>query len=169
MPYQANLNGRAIAVDIEKRRPMLRINVGETTHAVTEARCPAAGDFEITIDGHIHRGWRYASADEVYVRIEGRTYVVGMPQFSGIAGAAGHSENDIRADMPGTTVSIHCSEGDSVTSGQPLITMESMKLQISMVAPRDGTILKIHYPINAPFDRGAVLVSLAPLDTGKPA
>ncbi len=167
MPYQAILNDRTIDVDIEKRRPILRVKVGNATHTVTEARCPAIGDFDITIDGHIHRGWRYATADEVYVRIGGRSYVVGVPQFGSAGGAAGHSDNDIRADMPGTVVSIHCAEGDVIASGQKLITIESMKLQVSMVAPRDGTVAKIHYVANTTFDRSAVLVSLAPLDSGK--
>ena len=167
MPYQAILNGRAIDVDIEKRRPTLRVKVGSASHGVTEARCPAVGAFEITIDGHIHRGWRYATVDEVYVRIDGRTYVIGVPQFGAAGSVAGHSDNDLRADMPGTVVSIHCVEGETIASGQKLVTIESMKLQVSMVAPRDGTVAKIHCAANTPFDRGAVLVSLDPLDSGK--
>jgi biotin carboxyl carrier protein len=164
MPYQAILNDKKIDVDIEKRRPMLRVSVGESTHTITEARCPAAGDFEVTIDGHIHRGWRYATADEVYVRMGGHTYIIGVPQFGGAGGAGGASENEIKAEMPGTMVSHHCKEGEAVTAGQKLVTIESMKLQVGLVAPRDGTVAKIHYAANATFDRGVALVSLVPLE-----
>src|SRR5438874_1507348 len=138
MPYQAILGDRTIDVDIERRRPMLRVSVGEAVHSITEARCPAAGDFEITIDGHIHRGWRYATADEVYVRIGGQTYIIGVPQFAGAGAGHGASDNEIKADMPGTMVSLHAAEGEAVTSGQKLVTIESMKLQVGMVSPRDG-------------------------------
>ena len=162
MPYQAIFNGRTIAVDIVKRRPMLRVAVGEAVHTVSEAEVSAAGDFEITIDGHIYQGWRYAGADEVYIRLHGRTYVIGLPQAGGAAAAAGQADNEIRADMPGTVVAIHCTEGEAVVSGQKLITIESMKLQIGLVAPRDGTVAKIHVGANATFERGATLVSLAP-------
>ena len=95
------------------------------------------------IDGHTYRGWRYAAGPEVHVRLDGRTYVVALPQFGGGAGGSGAHENEIHADMPGTVVSVHCAVGDEVTSGQKLVTIESMKLQISMVAPRDGTVDKL--------------------------
>ena len=140
---------------------MLRIAVGEAVHTVSEAEV-SASDFEITIDGQIHQGWRYATADEVYIRLHGRTYVVGLPQSSAALAAAGQADNEIRADMPGTVVAIHCAEGEEVASGQKLITIESMKLQIGLVAPRDGTVAKVHVGANATFERGATLVSLAP-------
>jgi 3-methylcrotonyl-CoA carboxylase alpha subunit len=164
MPYQAILDGRPTTVDILKRRPVLRVAIGEESHAVTDVHCPAAGDFAITIDGTIYHGWRYATADEVYVRIAGRTYVVGVPQFGGGGAAAGHSEDEVRADMPGTVVSVHCAVGDQVASGQKLVTIESMKLQISMVAPRDGTVAAVNAVPNTTFERGIVLVALAPLE-----
>ena len=62
--------------------------------------------------------------------------------------------------MPGTVVSIHCAVGDSVTSGQKLVTIESMKLQISMVAPRDGKVAAVNAAPNTTFERGTVLVAL---------
>jgi biotin carboxyl carrier protein len=160
MPYEALRDGRTIAVDIQRRRPMLRIAIDDSIHTVSEVRCPAAGDFEITIDGQLYHGWRYATADEVYIRIAGRTHVIGLPQFGGAAAGAGHAEDEVRADMPGTVVSVHCAVGDEVTSGQKLVTIESMKLQISMVAPRDGKVAAVNAVPNTTFERGAVLVAL---------
>jgi biotin carboxyl carrier protein len=44
-----------------------------------------------------------------------------------------------------------------------------MKLQVGVVAPRDGKIAKINFAANATFDRQATLVSFVPLDDGKKA
>ena len=163
MSYKVISNEQPVEVDIQSRKPFLHVKVGDSPHTVTESRCPAAGDFEITIDGRIYRGWRYASADEVYIRIDGRTHIIGLPQFGGGGAGAGGSADDIRADMPGTVVALHAAEGEQVTSGQKLVTIESMKLQIGVVAPRDGTVGKFHFQANTTFDRSAVLVSLVPL------
>ena len=133
-----------------------------------EDRCPHRGTrFSIgTVEeGQVvcrYHGWRFATADEVYIRIGGRTHVIGLPQFGTGAGAAGHAEDEVRADMPGTVVSVHCAAGDQVTSGQKLVTIESMKLQISMVAPRDGKIAAVNALPNTTFERGVVLVALEP-------
>jgi acetyl/propionyl-CoA carboxylase alpha subunit len=163
MPYQALRDSKTITVDIQKRRPMLRVAIDEAIHTVSEVRCPAAGDFEITIDGQLYHGWRYATADEVYIRIAGRTHVIGLPQFGSGGAAAGHTEDEVRADMPGTVVSVHCAAGEDVTLGQKLVTIESMKLQISMVAPRDGKIAAVNAVPNTTFERGVVLVALEPI------
>jgi biotin carboxyl carrier protein len=50
-----------------------------------------------------------------------------------------------------------------VKAGDKLITIESMKLQVGLVAPRDGTIEKIHVPAETAFDRGATLISFVAL------
>jgi biotin carboxyl carrier protein len=169
MSYKTIVNDRAIDAEIQRRRPALDVKVGEAVYSVAESRCPPTGDFEVTIDGHIYRGWRYATVEDVYIRIAGRTHIVGVPQRGAAGAGSGASDNDIRADMPGTVVALHCVEGEAVASGQKLMTIESMKLQVGVIAPRDSAVAKIIFQANATFDRGAVLISLAPLDDGKKA
>ena len=40
--------------------------------------------------------------------------------------------------MPGSVVEIHKQAGRAVQRGETLVTIESMKLQMALVAPRDG-------------------------------
>lgn len=164
MAYQIRIEDRTVEADIVKRKPLLRIQIGDREHVITEVNCPASGDFEIMVDGQVHRGWRYATAEDVYVRVNGRTHIISVPRGAGADAADGGSADEIRAEMPGTIVSLNCADGDEVASGQQLLTVESMKLQIGLVAPRDGTVEKVHFAANTPFDRGATLISFVPLE-----
>lgn len=166
MPYQINIDDRTIEADIVKRKPQLRIRIGEREHTISQADCPASGDFKITVDGNVYHGWRYATSEEVYMRFNGRTHIISVPRGPGATSGDAGSSDEIRADMPGTVVSLNCADGDEVKSGQQILTVESMKLQIGLIAPRDGVIKKVHFQSNASFDRGAILVSLVPLEDG---
>ena len=74
-------------------------------------------------------------------------------------GARTGSEYMERLGASAPTVQIH---GETVTSGQPLVVIESMKMQNEFVAWRDGVVDRIHIAVGETFDRGAGLVGLAP-------
>ncbi|MFQ3666311.1 MAG: DUF2118 domain-containing protein, partial [Sphingomonadaceae bacterium] len=46
--------------------------------------------------------------------------------------------------MPGLVVSIAVAEGDRVEAGQPLATVEAMKMENILRAEKAGTVLKLH-------------------------
>ena len=162
MPYEMLLNEQDVSLDIVARRPDLLVKLGDTTHSVSEVQAQGAA-FEIEIDGKTHTGFRYVAGDEVYVRIGTRTFIVGLPQASLRAHQAGKTGDALHADMPGTVIALHTEVGAEVKAGDKLITIESMKLQVGLVAPRDGVVEAIHVPAETAFDRGALLISLAPL------
>ena len=158
MSYEMLLNEQDIALDIVARRPGLRIKNGDQVHTVSEVPSIGAA-FEIVIDGKTHSGWRYVLGDEVFVRMGTRTFIVGLPQAQLRAHSKGKGGDALHADMPGTVIALHTEAGAEVKAGDKLITIESMKLQVGLVAPRDGTIEKIHVPAETAFDRGALLIS----------
>jgi len=45
--------------------------------------------------------------------------------------------------MPGTIVKCYCKEGDEVKEGQPIISLESMKMEFLIRATHDVKIKKI--------------------------
>jgi biotin carboxyl carrier protein len=163
MSHKVILDDIAVTVEIAQRTPFLRLRIGALTHVVTEVHCPGAGEFEFIVDGRICRGWRYASGDEVSVRVDGRTYALHLPRFGEAEDVNGPSKDEVRAEMPGTLVAVDCAEGQPVAAGEIIATIESMKMQMGIPAPRDGVVGTIHFARNASFDRGAVLISLVPL------
>lgn len=47
---------------------------------------------------------------------------------------------EARAPMPGSVVAVHVRDGDVVTAGTPLISIEAMKMEHPVLAPHDGTV-----------------------------
>jgi len=66
----------------------------------------------------------------------------------------------IRAPMPGIVVEVQVAAGDPVDKGQPLLTIESMKLETLISAARDGVVEEVHRLPGDSFDRGTPLVTL---------
>ncbi len=158
MSYEMLLNEQDVALDIVARKPELKIKKDDAVHTIAEQ--PAErGAFALTIDGRAFTGHRAIVGDEVYVRIGACTFVVGLPQAQLRAHAHSAADDEIHADMPGTVIAHHAGAGETVKAGDRLITIESMKLQVSLVAPRDGIIDKYHVPPETAFERGALLVS----------
>jgi acetyl-CoA/propionyl-CoA carboxylase, biotin carboxylase, biotin carboxyl carrier protein len=47
---------------------------------------------------------------------------------------------DIRSPMPGMVIAVHVAPGEKVRSGQPILVIEAMKMEHSLVASGDGSI-----------------------------
>ena len=67
----------------------------------------------------------------------------------------------LTAPMPGSVVSVLVSIGDVVKKGQPLIIMEAMKMEHTIVAPLDGTVEAVYFAAKEQVKEGAELVALA--------
>jgi biotin carboxyl carrier protein len=74
----------------------------------------------------------------------------------------GSAEDKVLAPMPGSIVSVQVKAGDAVAKGQTLLVMESMKMETTIAAPRDGVIAAVAYDKGQTFDRDALLLSLEP-------
>ena len=66
--------------------------------------------------------------------------------------------------MPGAVIEIHAAPGQSVARGDPLLTIESMKLQTVLSAPRDGIVAEITVTQDETFGKDQILARLTPED-----
>ena len=76
------------------------------------------------------------------------------------------SANDGRltAMMPGRIVKLMAAAGDSVVKGQPLIIMEAMKMEHTIVSPRDGVVERVAFQVGEMVPADAVLFSFEDSD-----
>lgn len=160
------LDGQTLAIDILARRPALLLTVDGLRVNAVEHAAAAPGAFSLSVNGRVVTGWRHVRGDEIYLRIAGRTLQLRRSSLSAGEAQGGNTGNVVLSDMPGTVIGIHAKPGMAVAEGDKLLTIESMKLQVTVAAPRDGRIAEIHVGENASFDRGVPLVSLAPTEAG---
>lgn len=166
MSYRVRIDGHDLEAEILARRPQLQLRLDDSRYRV-EAPAAASTQFELTLDGVRYQGWRYARGDAVHVRVNGHTYIVEFPrrapQGEGVA-----AQEEVRASMPGVVIDVHVKAGAPVQAGDKLVTLESMKLQMTVVASHPGTVREVHVLPQAVFERGALLVSFGKTETVVP-
>ena len=67
---------------------------------------------------------------------------------------------ELKASMAGTVLNILVAEGDAVTAGQAVVTIESMKMEIPIEAEFGGTVQKIHVEVGGFVNEEETLVTL---------
>lgn len=67
---------------------------------------------------------------------------------------------EIRAKLPGLIVAVQVEEGSRVAEGEPLLTIEAMKMQNEVRAPRDGTVAAVVVEAGQTVATGASLLRL---------
>ncbi len=121
----------------------------------------------IRIRGKIHRFHSAVIDGNVQVWLDGRVHAF-QPAESGArraaidASAAGPTGNAITAPMPGTILKIMVKAGDTFEAHQALVVMESMKMEMTLSAPRDGRVKEISCGAGELVEMGKVLLKMEP-------
>src|SRR5699024_9636628 len=65
------------------------------------------------------------------------------------------------APMPGTVIRLGAAVGETVTTGQPILWLEAMKMEHTIAAPVDGVLTELGAEVGAQVELGAVLAVVA--------
>lgn len=76
-----------------------------------------------------------------------------LPDEAGRAGS-------LVAPMPGAVLRVLVTAGDEVSPGQPMVTIEAMKMEHQVVAPSGGTVAEIFVVAGQQLDTGQALVRI---------
>lgn len=130
-----------------------------------EVREGADGGYLLIIDGRVY-DCRVrpgsAQAKQTEVRVGSRLYTVALAdpkRLRAAVSAAAHDDGSaqIIAQMPGKIVRVHVEAGAQVEAGDSVLTVEAMKMQNEMKAPKAGTVTVLNARAGATVNAGEVL------------
>ncbi|HIG33622.1 MAG TPA: hypothetical protein EYQ11_01905 [Candidatus Poseidoniales archaeon] len=98
------------------------------------------------------------SGDTWWVHIDGRAHEVVFHEQGSRASA---KEGSLKSPMPGTVLQGMVKVGQRVREGQHLMTIEAMKMEHKILAPKPGEITKIHFSEGDQVDMGSSLVEIS--------
>ena len=125
----AFLKGEA-KVNVRKIDPNAKANEGRQTQS---------GRYSVVVNGSRYNV-EVSEGFNDSIQVKSITEVEGKSVKNAKSAAAGITENDIVASLPGAVHKILVSAGDHVKKGQAIVVLEAMKMEIEVKAPKDGII-----------------------------
>jgi len=121
----------------------------------------------IEIDGKRHRYYVTRSRDDVIVWLDGHTFRLrrAVGTHSDTASDSRAKSAEVRALMPGKLMRLAVAVGDVVQEKQPVATMESMKMESALLAPKSGRVVEIGFKPGDALDMGEILMRIEDTDS----
>lgn len=130
---------------------------------------PQKTEVSMTVDGVTHERSlpkdyldRYMSTEPynngIVAFVEGEAIFATTRVEGKAAGAT--SDGAILSPMPGKIIAVEISEGDAVTKGQKLLTLEAMKMEHSLTAPFDGVVTSLNAAVDGQVQVDAMLAQI---------
>ena len=98
----------------------------------------------------------------IIVTERGQSYFFSTAQPASAAGSA-IGDGTILSPMPGRIIAVDVAQGQSVTKGQKLLTLEAMKMEHSLTAPFDGVVAELNATAGDQVQVDAVLIRVDPV------
>jgi excisionase family DNA binding protein len=108
--------------------------------------------------------------ETVHVDVEGRSvgFRVAPPPdvdraaAEAAAHATGRAAANVDAPMPGAVIAVHVRPDATVVGGDPIVTLEAMKMEHVVPAPGPGRVTELSAAVGDQVTRGAVLARIEP-------
>ncbi|OYU99200.1 MAG: hypothetical protein CFE45_13790 [Burkholderiales bacterium PBB5] len=138
----------------------LTLAVGEHTVAVQVLQ-DAPGVARLIVDGLASDVPWAADGAWLWLRHGGLGWAVQDRSLAAAdSGVAGASDGRLRASLSGRVVALQVAVGDVVKAGQPLLTLEAMKMEHQHSAPCDGTVTALSVALGDQVAGGRVLLAI---------
>ena len=146
---------------VETQGELVRVDLGGNEIELTVTTQDGQQGWCTTSDGSLHSfAWAWAG-NSLELWLDGDVFIferVERRARSDRETSVGGS--DILALMPGTIKQILVAPGDSVKRSQTVIIMESMKMELTIAAHRDGVVKRIPVEQGGQVEKGMRLLEL---------
>jgi biotin carboxyl carrier protein len=159
MQFTYDYNGETVTVTLERLADgKLKATIGATEYRVTASEI-AAGRWLLRINGERFLAHTAADNEAHYVHLNGTQFklekVEKRRKRKGASGAG-----DLTSEMPGQVIDVRVAEGTAVQTGDVLVVLEAMKMEIRITAPYTGTVTKLLVRTGDVVDRGQRLIEI---------
>jgi acetyl/propionyl-CoA carboxylase alpha subunit len=146
----------------------LQLVLGDRT---TEFRIvPGPTGAFVLVDGdRVVAGHSVATADAVWIQLDGRTWRLEPHRPARPTGVARAASGEVLSPMTGTVRKVFVTEGATVAAGAPLLVVEAMKMEFTVTAPIAGRVAALRTETGASVEMGALLVEVEPDGGSSPA
>ncbi len=133
------------------------VNVRKLSEMKQDKECEemATGNYTVVVDGQKFSVQVAEGDADIQV-----TAVEGEAAAPAAAAATAGEGEEIKALLPGTVWKIIANPGESVKEGDKILILESMKMEIDVVAPRGGVVKSINVAVNDKVVEGQVVAVL---------
>jgi geranyl-CoA carboxylase alpha subunit len=115
------------------------------------------------VNGLMEQASFFRDGDRLYFLHHGsRVSVRDLTLAAPASAAAGGSDGKVRAAMNGRVVAVLVKQGERVEAGQPVMTLEAMKMEHVHAAPVSGTISAIDVAEGEQVTTGKIVVEIEP-------
>ena len=125
------------------------------------------------IDGNMVPFVAAREGNRLFLWLQGTTLTLEAitPQSKRASGKGRNTSasGELKAPMPGTVLVVHVKPGDIVESGQAIVVMESMKMELTITAPWTGCVKQVSCEPQTMVEMGATLAQLTPLEISNEA
>ncbi len=146
----------------------LRLNASaETTFLMLVDGQPVEADVPLVHSPHANFWARAFQAETGIIKFDsGYAYEIERWSKRGTGHHHAH-DGDILSPMPGKIIAVEVTQGQAVTKGQKLLTLEAMKMEHSLVAPFDGTVAELSAVAGAQVQVEALLARIAAVEASQ--
>lgn len=113
-------------------------------------------------DGHRENITFVQADDEVLFLHAGRVHRLRDQRLAPLARASAGKDGRIRASMTGRVVALHAAVGTHLAAGQPVLTIEAMKIEHTQTAPIAGVLTHLHTELNQQVTAHRILAQITP-------
>ena len=141
-----------------------RVVCGQTERQITMRK--AGGQSLLCLpDGSCHRYESVQVGRVIWLWLDGRVWRF-EKEATGRKSAGSHLEptRELVAPMPGNILKIHKSTGEVYNADEPLIVIESMKMELTLSAPAKGKLIEVLCEVGELVPLGKVLAKLEPTE-----
>jgi biotin carboxyl carrier protein len=164
MKYVASLNDQEVEIEINGEDEII---VDGERYAVDFQCIGGQPVFSLLINGRSYEALVHTSEVGLEVLLQGQLFLVSVDderqrrlrQTTGPK-LSDRGEFHLKSPMPGLIISVNVREGQAVSQGDRLITLESMKMQNELKSPKDGIVRSLRIKSGDNVEQNQVLLTV---------